>query len=311
LNEERTLLLIGAGGFVGSHVRVAAEAAGARVVAADRSGRPGARCDLLDATSVASCIEAAAPDLLVNMAGAASVAASWGGAGDALEVNARGVENLLEAVAELAPEAHVLCVSSAQVYGEPGVGSLPFGEEAALAPVTPYGESKAAMEAVCERFASERGMPIAVVRAFNMIGPGQEAPYAAAGFAREIAAAELAGADRVALAVGNPGAARDFTDVRDAARAFVEISLAQLTGTYNLCSGRAVSLADLIAELAAATALPVSSQPDPSLRRPADPAVTYGDPNRLRRAIGWAPEIPLSKTVADLLDWWRARLART
>jgi GDP-4-dehydro-6-deoxy-D-mannose reductase len=304
------MLLIGARGFAGAHVREAAESAGLRVLAAGRE--PGAgelRCDLLDPASVDSCVETAGPDLVVNMAGAASVAASWERPGEAFAVNAGGVLNLLEAVARHAPAAHLLCVSSAEVYGEPSEEKLPFGEELALEPVTPYGASKAAMEVLCDSYARGRGLRIATIRAFNQLGPGQSPTFVASGFARQIAAAEAAGADRVELAVGNLAAARDFTDVRDTARAFVAVSQQRLTGAYNLCSGAPLKLEALVEEMAKATPLPLEVVPDPSLTRPADPSVVYGNPARLREAIGWAPEIPLSQSVADLLDWWRAELA--
>jgi GDP-4-dehydro-6-deoxy-D-mannose reductase len=304
------MLVIGAGGFVGRHVSDAAANAGLRVVAADRDGSAGARCDLLDAASIAACIEAVKPDLVVNMAGAASVAASWENPDHALELNATAVGRLLEIVAARAPTTHVLCASSAEVYGEPGAGRLPFTEDLPLRPVTPYGQSKAAMEAECDGFAS-RGLRIAVIRAFNQIGPGQSPKFAAADFAKQIAAAELSGAEAAELAVGNLEAARDFTDVRDTARAFVEASRAELTGTYNLCSGRALKLEALVAEMAKATRLPLVIKPDPSLMRPVDPGVVYGSAERLREALGWAPRISLSETVADLLDWWRSELAAT
>ena len=304
------MLLIGARGFAGAHVREAAESAGLRVLAAGREpGGDGPRCDLLDPTSVGACVEAAAPDLIVNMAGAASVAASWERPGEAFAVNAGGVLNLLEAVARHAPAAHLLCVSSAEVYGEPTDEKLPFTEDLSLEPITPYGASKAAMEVLCGQYARGRGLRIAVVRAFNQLGPGQSPAFAASGFARQIAAAEAAGAERVELAVGNLAAARDFTDVRDTARAFVAASRQGLIGTYNLCSGAPLKLEALVEEMAKATPLPVEVKPDLSLARPADPSIVYGDPARLREATGWAPEIPLSRSVADLLDWWRAELA--
>lgn len=307
---QPTMLIIGARGFAGAHVRDAAESAGLRVVAAGREpGDGGPHCDLLDPASVGACVEAAAPDLIVNMAGAASVAASWERPGEAFAVNATGVLHLLEAVLRHAPTAHLLCVSSAEVYGEPGEEKLPFGEDLALEPVTPYGASKAAMEVLCGSYARGCGLRIAVIRAFNQLGPGQSPAFAAPGFARQIAVAEAAGADRVELAVGNLAAARDFTDVRDTARAFVAASQQQLTGVYNLCSGAPLKLEALVEEMAKATPLPVEVVPDPSLARPVDPSVVYGNPARLSEAIGWAPEIPPSQSVADLLDWWRAELA--
>jgi len=301
------MLVIGAAGFVGRHVCEAAVNAGLRVVAADRNDG-GMRCDLLDSHSIAACVDAVEPDLVVNMAGAASVAASWERPDEVFEVNATGVVRLLATVAEHAPSAHVLCVSSAEVYGEPKEERLPFTEELSLQPVSPYGESKAAMEAECER-AADAGLRIAVIRAFNQLGPGQSPTFAASGFARQIAAAELAGAETVELAVGNPTGARDFLDVRDSARALLTASRRGLIGTFNLCSGRALKLRDLAAEMAKSTPLAVMTRADPSLARPADLVTTYGSPERLREAIGWTPEIPLAQTVADLLDWWRSELA--
>ncbi|HWO15454.1 MAG TPA: GDP-mannose 4,6-dehydratase [Solirubrobacterales bacterium] len=306
--SDSTMLLIGAHGFVGRHMYEAATSAGLDVITTDRDGSRGLDCDLLDPVSVAACISNTRPGRIVNMAGAASVAASWEDPAAALAINATGVLHLLEAVARHAPEAHVLCASSGEVYGEAGEGGPPFVEARQPAPVTPYGASKAAMEVLCGQYARGQGLRIAIVRAFGLLGPGQLPDFTASGFARQIAVAEVAGAERVELAVGNLTAARDFTDVRDAARAFLDVSRRELTGTFNLCSGKATKLEDLVAKMAKATPLPVEVVAEPSLARPADPSTVYGDPARLREATGWEPRIPLAQTVADLLDWWRAEL---
>jgi GDP-4-dehydro-6-deoxy-D-mannose reductase len=309
LSDERTLLLIGARGFVGGHVYEAANAAGLRVIGAARGTDCELACDLLDSASVDACVEAARPDLVVNMAGPASVAASWERPGETFAVNAIGALHLLEAVVRHAPGSHLLCVSSAEVYGELSEEKLPAGEDLPLEPVTPYGASKVAMEVLCEQYTRSRGLRVATVRAFNQIGPRQSPTFAASAFARQVARAEAMGEEEVELAVGNLAASRDFTDVRDTARAFVEISRRELTGTYNLCSGGPLKLEDLVKEMARATPLPLRVRSDASLQRPVDPSVVYGDPRRLHEAIGYSPQIPLSQTVADLLDWWRAELA--
>ncbi|HVY95931.1 MAG TPA: NAD-dependent epimerase/dehydratase family protein [Solirubrobacterales bacterium] len=304
------MLLLGAGGFAGAHLRQAATEAGLRVVTSSRGGGGGApACDLTEPASVAACVEAVRPDLVVNAAGSSSVARSWERPAEVFSVNATGVLNLLEAVSRHAADAHVLCLSSAAVYGEPLASAMPLAEEAPAEPVSPYGAGKLAMEELCAQYARARGLAIAVVRAFNLVGPGQPAFSAASGLARQVAAAERAGEPRVELALGNPGAARDTTDVRDAARALLEVSKRRLTGTYNLCSGVAPTVADLAATLAAATPLEVSTRVDPALARPADPPLLLGDPARLRDAAGFAPAIPLERSLADLLDWWRAELA--
>ncbi len=303
------MLLVGAGGFLGSHLLAAARTAGVRVAPVGHAGKEGvASCDLLDPAAVEACVEMVRPDLIVNAAGAASVKESWERPEEAFAVNATGVANLLDAAVRQAPAAHVLCLSSAEVYGESGAGASPLGEDLELRPLTPYGESKVAMEAFCAR-ARERGQKVAVVRVFNLLGPGQRADFAASGFARRIAEAERAGAAEVELALGNPGAIRDFTDVRDAATALVELSQRELDGTYNLCSGVGVAIAELVAGLSRASRLELTVRQDPDLERPADPQALVGDPTRLRETIGFAPTIGFAQTLSDLLDWWRAELA--
>lgn len=243
------------------------------------------------------------------MAGSASVAASWRDPAATFAANTTAVENLLDEIAQRERAPHLVCVSSAEVYGEPSPDKLPFSEELEPDPVSPYGESKAAMEALCARYERSHGLRIAVIRNFNMLGPGQSEEFVASGFARQIAAAEAEGRSSIALAVGNLAVARDFTDVRDAARAYAALAAAELTGTFNLCSGEAVPLESLIELIRGATEIEVSVEPRADLVRPADPATVVGSPQRLHEAIGWERRIPLAQTVDDLLDWWRGRLA--
>jgi GDP-4-dehydro-6-deoxy-D-mannose reductase len=303
-----TILIIGAGGFLGSHLLTAGREAGLRVVPGFRRGEEDAPpCDLLDPASVEACLDAARPDLVVNAAGAASVGRSWERPAETFATNATGVLNLLEGVARKAPEAHVLCLSSADVYGVRGAEELPLQEDLDPRPVTPYGASKAAMEIVCDQYARGRGLRIGIVRAFNLIGPGQSPRFAVPGFARRIATAEAEGEARVELPLGNGEAVRDFVDVREGARALLELSRRQLVGTYNLCSGRGTTIAELVTELAAAARVPVTVRHDPGLERPADPPALVGDPARLHEASGFAAETPLALSLGNLLDEWRGR----
>jgi GDP-4-dehydro-6-deoxy-D-mannose reductase len=305
------MLLIGAGGFAGRHLREAAEAAGMRVVAASRSpGTGGIHCDLLDPGSVVAALDDVRPQSIVNLAGAASVAASWGQPAETFAVNALGVLNLLEAHAASPFDAHLVCVSSGEVYGQPGRERLPLHEEQSVQPDSPYGSSKAAMEILCGQYVRSHGVRIAVLRSFNQLGPGQPPQFVASALARQIAAAELRGEDEVSLAVGNLSAARDFTDVRDSARAYQAVVAGGITGTYNLCSERAVKIETLIEMMRETTSLDVEAAVDPELTRPVDAPVVYGSAERLREATGWTPEIPLQRSVADLVAWWRSELAR-
>jgi GDP-4-dehydro-6-deoxy-D-mannose reductase len=307
MGESRTMLLLGAGGFLGAHLLEAAEAAGFDVVPVGReAGKKAPACDLLDPNAVSACLEAVRPALIVNAAGAASVGRSWEHPAETFAVNATGVLNLLDAVLRRAPTAHVLCLSSADVYGAPAADALPLKEKLEPSPVTPYGASKVAMEVLCGQYVRGRGLHIGVARAFNLIGPGQSPSFAVPGFVRRVVEAERAGASEVELALGNPGAVRDFVDVREAAAALVEISARELRGTYNLCSGRGTTIAELVEALAALSPLRIEAHRDPGLARPADPPALVGDPRRLREATGFAAETPLARSLADLLESRRA-----
>jgi GDP-4-dehydro-6-deoxy-D-mannose reductase len=301
------LLAIGSSGFIGGHLARIAADGGLSVVGTAREPAEGLlRCDLRDPDSVSACVRAAEPELVVNLAGAPSVAASWADPLATYETNAIGSLNLCLALVEHAPAAHLLCLSSAQVYGEPADAGRPFAEDSPLGPMTPYGNSKLAMEAIAARFAASDGLRVAVARLFNQVGPGQSPSQATAEFAREIAAAEAAGRGSVELRLATPGTARDFTDVRDSAGALLEISRRGLTGVYNLCSGRATPIDTVIEELRGMTELEVEVSAADGASR-AGPSSSFGDPTRLREAIGWEPRTPLRRSLADLLDSWRAR----
>jgi GDP-4-dehydro-6-deoxy-D-mannose reductase len=306
----RTLLLIGADGFAGRHFRRAAEEGGFDVAPATRNG-DGLRVDLLERSTIDAALAEAEPDLVVNLAGSASVAASFGDPAAAFAVNALGTVNLLAAVGAGRPGSHVLCVSSGEVYGLPESGDLPFTEDAPPRPLSPYGASKAAMEVVCGQHARGEGLRVAVMRAFNHTGPGQSATFAASSFARQVAEAEARGEDRLALRTGNVDVERDFSDVRDVAAAYGRACDSELEGTFNVCSGRPSPVRSIIDHLAAASALELTVEVDPARVRDGEAPQVYGSHDRLTEATGWKPEIPLERTVADLLDWWRERAEGT
>jgi GDP-4-dehydro-6-deoxy-D-mannose reductase len=194
------LLVIGATGFAGGHLADAAVGEGMDVIRAGRRvGRVDLACDVLDQSSLERALRDARPDMVANLAGSPSVAAGWRDPARAFELNAIGTLNLLEAAAEACPDAHLMCVSSGEVYGEVPRGELPVGEARLPDPLSPYAASKAAMELICGQYTKTRGLRIAVVRAFNHLGPGQSDTFAASSFARQIAEAERDGLEIVTV----------------------------------------------------------------------------------------------------------------
>jgi len=265
-------------------------------------------CDLRRPESVDRVVGETRPGAILLSAGMASISDSWVDPDEVFRVNTGGPFNVLESVRRRSPGTHLLIASSAGVYGPPESGeSMPFTEDSPVRPVSPYAASKAATEVLCRQFAAQEGIAISVCRIFNQVGPGQNAAQAPAEFSREIARAERRGERTLRLSVGNPAVERDFTDVRDTARAFAGMIAARATGTFNICSGTGTSLARIVKALAANSPLEVEMFTDPDRSRRADILSVYGSNSRLREAIGWQPEVPLERSLADLLEDWRTR----
>ena len=142
-------------------------------------------------------------------------------------------------------------------------------------------------------------------RSFNHMGPGQSSDFAGSAFARQIAEIE-AGLRPPVVRVGNLDAERDFTDVRDVVRAYWLLALRGEPGcAYNVGSGVPHSARWLLETLLGFTEAEVNIEPDPARMRPSDIPRTYCNSARLRAATGWQPEIPLEKSLFDMLEYWR------
>jgi GDP-4-dehydro-6-deoxy-D-mannose reductase len=288
----------GGGGFAGAHLLPLLSGA----VAPSRD-----ELDLLDAAAVRAAVRAARPAAVFHLAALASVRRSWESPTDTLLANLHMTVNLLEAVRAEAPGAAVVVAGSGEVYGPPE--RLPVTEEEPLRPQNPYAVSKAASDLLAGQFADAFDMRIVRTRAFNHAGPGQGDDYLVGTLTRQVAGAEAAGAAEVVLRTGNPDSARDFTDVRDVVRAYR--AAAELPpGVYNVCSGRATSVRELVDLVSRVSTLPVRHEVDPERVRAHDVPELRGSSERLTAASGWRPEIPLERTVADALEAWRGELVR-
>jgi GDP-4-dehydro-6-deoxy-D-mannose reductase len=251
----------------------------------------------------------AAPDVVFHLAGLASVAESWEQPARALTVNHGAMLNLLEAVRKHAPEAPVVCSGSGEIYGPPTV--LPVDENAPLRPQNPYAVSKAGADLLAGMYADARGLRVIRARAFNHAGPRQTPVYAIASFARQFALGRLRGDRPVRIVSGNPSSRRDFTDVRDVVRAYRLLAERADPGIYNVGSGRAVSIGELVALLSELFEVEIDHVVDDELLRKGEVSEIRASIARLTDATGWAPEIPLERTLADTVAWWEQELART
>jgi GDP-4-dehydro-6-deoxy-D-mannose reductase len=286
------ILVTGAGGFVGSHLLSEL---------GDDAVPLGA--DVREAGELVDAVRSQAPSAVVHLAAISSVAESWAQSAEIWAVNAIGTVNVVEALLREAPEARLLLASTGEVYGR--AEQLPTPEAGPVAPLSPYAASKAAAEIACEQAARAAGLDVVIARAFQHEGPGREERFAIGSWTRQIAALELSGGG--ALRVGDLSPERDISDVRDVCRAYrLLLDPGVPSGTYNIASGKKTGLADIVEQLVRMARVPVSVEQDPARLRPADIPVVWGEPSKLRAATGWAPEIPLERTLADALDYARA-----
>jgi GDP-4-dehydro-6-deoxy-D-mannose reductase len=293
-------LVTGASGFAGRHL-----AGLLRERSNDVLAPPRAELDLLDLDALRSVVDEFRPRRIFHLAAFASAVRSWDAPLEVLRQNIEGTANVLEAVRLEKSDARVLLVGSGQIYGKPD--RLPITEDAPLHPQNPYAVSKAAADLLGGQYAEAHGLRIVRTRSFNHAGPGQSAEYVIGTLTRQVAEAEASGADQLTLRTGSAEVARDFTDVRDVVRAYVA-AVEAAPDAYNVCSGRSVTVAELIALIEELTELEVHHEVDPARVRAHEVKEVHGSADRLRAATGWAPEIPLERTVADALEAWRREL---
>lgn len=290
----------GAGGFVGSVLRqqLAAEWPRAEFVP-----MPG-EIDIRDRDSLARSLRDAAPQYVVHLAAQSFVPDAFKDPATTLDINLNGTLSLLLALRDMSFGGRMLFVGSGDMYGLVPEAELPIDEDRPLRPRNPYAVSKVAAEALCYQWSVSENLDIVMARPFNHIGPGQDPRFAVADFARQIAAMVAEGSPPV-LVAGDVDAARDFTDVRDIASAYLKIlGKGRRREMYNVCSGTSHTLRDIITMLAAEAGLDVSIERDPARLRPAEQKRVQGNPARLKRDTGWEPRRDLRETLRDTLQYW-------
>jgi GDP-4-dehydro-6-deoxy-D-mannose reductase len=312
-SQPHIALVTGASGFVGRHMVAALLSETAwEIVAVDRqpgriSDEPRVQArvaDVRDAEALRTTLDESRPDLVFHIAGRIPPASD----AELFSTNVLGTTLLLEHLAASRPGASILIVGSDAQYGPQDSAWIPTPERAPQRPLNAYGRSKLLQEQIARRYARLTDLHVVCVRPFNHIGPGQRDAFLVPTLARQIARAE-AGLGPPRIELGRIDAQRDFSDVRDIVQAYLRALVLGASGqVYNVGTGIATSIREIVALLERQARVPISFVPEARGRR-ADVDVTRCDARRLRLRTGWHPTIPLERTLGDTLDDWRRRVA--
>lgn len=296
----KRLLVTGLDGFVGQHVRQAVEGS--------RDGRfrltvPRDAIQLTEPGTIEKAVRDARPECVLHLAAQSFIPQSIKDPRATYDVNFFGTLNLLEALKSSGFGGRVVYVGSADVYGAVDEKDLPVVETHPLRPRTPYGVSKAAAELLCYQWTQDHGLDIVMTRPFNHIGPGQAEQFVVPDFAKQITEIKL-GRREAVIKVGAIDVTRDFTDVRDVVQAYLAlIERGEAGEAYNVCSGHEYRIRDVLDELIQLAGIECKIVVDDHRLRAAERQRNRGSFEKLAKCTGWAPRIPLTESLRDVLAY--------
>lgn len=313
--KDKKVLITGATGFVGQYLLKFLEKEGFAVFGTSFPENPQpwqkniVYLDLRQEKEVYELIRRLKPDWIFHLAAVSNVAQAWAKRREVMETNVMGYFHLLEACRLFQPGVRLLFVSSSDVYGqrEKREASEFLSENEPIKIINPYAFTKACGEWLSQFYVNCEGFQIIIARSFPHTGPGQSSDFVCSDWARQIAQIEL-GLVEPEIRVGNVNLERDYTDVRDVVRAYFLLMVKGKAGEiYNVCSGQAVRLKEILDILLSQTSYEIKIVVDEKRLRPLDIARLVGNNKKIMDETGWTPQIPLERTLADLLNYWREK----
>ncbi|MBF0605480.1 MAG: GDP-mannose 4,6-dehydratase [Nitrospirae bacterium] len=298
----KKILLVGGTGFVGTHLH--------SLLCHDHEVvQTGREWDVRHLESLNQLVARVDPHWVIHLAAVTTVRDSFKEPEATHQINFQGTHNLLLALKHHGFSGRMLYVSSSEIYGMVDENDMPVTETQAVRPISPYAETKVAAEALCYQWSQVEKFHILVARPFNHFGPGQSSRFVVADFARQIFKIQ-SGSEDATLHVGDIDATRDFTDVRDVARAYQKILERGVNGAcYNVCSGIEVTVRHIVEKLAALANVTLKVTQDPARMRQSEQRRMRGSHAKLTAGTGWKPEIPMDQSLRDILDDWQQTVA--
>jgi GDP-4-dehydro-6-deoxy-D-mannose reductase len=308
------VIITGAAGFIGEYLAKHCCQAGCSVLGLGIS-EPGdtwpdaafEHCDIRDEARLSRLISTFKPQCIYHLAAQSYPTVSLMQPRETIDINVGGTVNLFEALrsARIMPMVVVAC-SSAE-YGPVARQDLPVREDHRLRPLHPYGVSKVAQDLLAAQYFANYSIPSVRIRIFNTTGPGKMGDVCS-DLTRRAVEIEL-GFRPPSLIVGNLTSRRAIIDVRDMVRALrLSAERCEVGEVYNVGASEIYSVQELIDTIRAQVSVGFSIERDPALLRSCDEPVIAGDTSKFRSCTAWKPEIDLTRTLGDMLDWWRSRL---
>lgn len=265
-------------------------------------------CELRDNVAVRKTLEEVRPDYIFHLAAQSFVPTSWKAPAETLTTNILSELNLLESIRDLNLDTRIHVAGSSEEYGLVFEDEAPITEDNPLRPLSPYAVSKVTQDYLAYQYNQSYGIFTVRTRAFNHTGPRRGQVFVTSDFSRQVVLIEK-GKKEPVIEVGNLEARRDFSDVRDIVRGYwLSLEKGEPGEVYNLGSGRAVTIQEMLDLILSMSDVKIEVRQMPERMRPSDVELLLCDYSKFNRATGWEPEIPLEKTIKDLLDYWRERV---
>jgi UDP-glucose 4-epimerase len=310
--ENVNCLVTGGAGFIGSNLVDALLARGDRVTVVDdlstgkRQNLTGAlgagaeliKADIRDRDALVEVARRAEPDVVFHLAAQIDVRKSVADPAFDASINVGGTANVLEAAREAGSPRVVFSSTGGAIYGEGDGQELPLGEDAPLAPMAPYGQSKLAGEGYLSLYERLYGLSCIALRLGNVYGPRQD-PLGEAGVIAIFCGRLLAG-ERPTV-YGDGKQTRDYIQVDDVVAALIAAAESTATGAINVGTGRETDVLELAARLQELRP-DAGFEPEPAPARVGEVQRISIDPGRAERELGWQPQIELEEGLRKTLD---------
>ncbi|MDD5318115.1 MAG: GDP-mannose 4,6-dehydratase [Candidatus ainarchaeum sp.] len=318
----RDVMITGISGFLGSHLAEKLISMGAKVHGllrrhavphypniAHLQGKVNLiEGDLMDVPSILNALEKSGATVVFHLAAQSFVPLSFQAPYATYEPNILGTANVLEAIRRGKTVERMQFAGSSEEYGLVHPEETPIRETNPLRPLSPYAASKVAGDYICYTHYKCYGINVVRTRAFNHTGPRRGLHFVTSVISRQVARGIRFG--QTDVTIGNPNPQRDFSDVRDILRGYMlAIEKGKPGESYNLGSGHAISIRDLAQKCIEIGGMngKMSIKIDEARYRPAEVMLLRCDYSKAKADLGWSPQIPLEKTLKDLIDYYVSR----